>query len=115
MSKCGKIARICEESSEKALITVLEEFPGGPDTFLIAVKFCYGLRMELTPRNILMVYCAADYLQMTGEYGEDNLLLKSENFFHKNVLHNWKDCILALQSSDPVIARAEKLQIIRNV
>lgn len=113
VSKCGKIARICEESSEKALVTVLEEFPGGPDTFLIAVKFCYGLRMELTPRNIVMVYCAADYLQMMDEYGEDNLLSKSENFFHKNVLHNWKDCILALQSSDPVIARAEKLQIIR--
>lgn len=69
VSKCGKIARICEESSEKALVTVLEEFPGGPDTFLIAVKFCYGLRMELTPRNIVMVYCVADYLQMMDEYG----------------------------------------------
>ena len=112
MSKCGKIARICEESSEKAFIAAFEEFPGGPDTFLIAVKFCYGLRVELTPRNIVIVYCAADYLQMTDEYGEDNLLSKSENFFHKNALHNWKDCILALQSSNPVIARAEKLQII---
>ncbi|KAG6779777.1 hypothetical protein NC652_011854 [Populus alba x Populus x berolinensis] len=112
VSKCGKIARVCEESSEKAFIAAFEEFPGGPDTFLIAVKFCYGLRVELTPRNIVIVYCAADYLQMTDEYGEDNLLSKSENFFHKNVLHNWKDCILALQSSDPVIARAEKLQII---
>ncbi|KAJ6368970.1 hypothetical protein OIU78_001357 [Salix suchowensis] len=49
---------------------------------------------------------------MTDEYGEDNLLSKSESFFHKNVLHNWKDCILALQSSDLIIARAEKLQII---
>ncbi|KAJ9188745.1 hypothetical protein P3X46_000112 [Hevea brasiliensis] len=112
VSKCGKIARICEESFEKAFTMALEDFPGGPDTFLIIVKFCYGMRAELTPRNIVTVSCAADYLEMTDEYGEDNLLSKSESFFHKNVLRNWKDCILALQSCDPLTPRVEKLQIV---
>ncbi|KAJ8767901.1 hypothetical protein K2173_020841 [Erythroxylum novogranatense] len=110
-SKCGKIAHICDGTLEKNLTTRLNEFPGGPDTFLLAVKFCYGLRVELTPRNIVVLYCAADYLEMTDEYGEDNLLPKSENFFHKNVMRNWKHCILALQSSDLVIQRADRLQI----
>ncbi|GLT82075.1 hypothetical protein SLE2022_004880 [Rubroshorea leprosula] len=115
VSKCGKIAHICEEhqsAREKRLSMVLEEFPGGPDTFLIAAKFCYGIRVELTPRNVVMVYCAADYLEMTNEYGEDNLLSRSEGFFHGNVLCNWKDCILALQSSESCMPRAEKLQIL---
>ncbi|XP_062015160.1 BTB/POZ domain-containing protein At3g44820 [Rosa rugosa] len=115
ISKCGKIARLYEESErkhEKILTTVLEEFPGGPDMFLIAAKFCYGMRVELTSRNIVMVYCAADYLEMIDEFGEENLLSKSESFFYKNILHNWKDCILALQSSEPVLQRAEKLHII---
>ncbi|XP_050213172.1 BTB/POZ domain-containing protein At3g44820 [Mercurialis annua] len=112
VSKCGRIARICEKSVEKAFATALEEFPGGPDSFLIVVKFCYGMRLELTPRNIVNVFCAADYLEMTDEYGEANLLSKSESFLHKNILRNWKDCILALQSSDPVLPRAEKLQIV---
>ncbi|KAJ8750375.1 hypothetical protein K2173_014290 [Erythroxylum novogranatense] len=112
VAKCGKIAHICEESLEKALTASLDDFPGGPDTFLLAAKFCYGMRMELTPRNIVAVYCAADYLEMTEEYGEGNLLSKSENFLHKNVICNWKDCILALQSSDPVMQRAERLQIV---
>ena len=115
ISKCGKIARVYEESQsthEKKFATVLEEFPGGPDTFLITVKFCYGVRVELTPRNMVVVYCAADYLEMTDEYGEGNLISKSESFFHKNILRNWKDCILALQSSEPVIPWAEKLQIL---
>lgn len=116
VSKCGKIARICEEhqsTDEKALSTVLEEFPGGPDTFLIAAKFCYGFRVELTPRNVVTVSCAADYLEMTDEYGEDNLLSRSETFFHKNVLHNWKDCILALQSTESCMPTAEKLKILQ--
>ncbi|KAE8691042.1 BTB/POZ domain-containing protein [Hibiscus syriacus] len=91
MSKCGKITSIFEElAHDKTFTTKLEEFPGGPDTFLFAVKFCYGIRAEFTARNIITVYCAADYLEMTDEYGEDNLLSKAENFFHKNVLQNWK-------------------------
>lgn len=114
MSKCGKFAKEFEESQntqEKTFTPVLEGFPGGPDTFLTAAKFCYGVRVELTPRNIVLVYCAADYLEMTDEYGEGNLLSKSESFFHKNILRNWKDCILALQSSKPVTLKADKLQI----
>ncbi|XP_015873541.3 BTB/POZ domain-containing protein At3g44820 [Ziziphus jujuba] len=116
ISKCGKIAQIHEAAQqvtrEKIFTTVLEEFPGGPDTFLIVAKFCYGLRIELTPRNTVMVYCAADYLEMTDEYGEGNLLSKSETFFYKSILRNWKDCILALQSSETVVHRADKLQIV---
>ncbi|KAL1161285.1 hypothetical protein V6Z11_A07G122800 [Gossypium hirsutum] len=116
MSKCGKIASIFEELKsihDKIFTTKLEEFPGGPDAFLFAAKFCYGIRVEFTARNIIMVYCAADFLEMTDEYGEDNLLLKSENFLHKNVLRNWKDCILALQSCESCMLRAEKLHILK--
>ncbi|KAL4388998.1 hypothetical protein HN51_009840 [Arachis hypogaea] len=110
VAKCGKIAQKHEESSN--MVLVLEEFPGGPDTFLIVAKFCYGFRVELTARNVILVYCAADYLEMTDEFGEDNLLSRSEGFFHKNILHNWKDCILALQSSEPVLQKAEKLHLV---
>ncbi|XVF46834.1 hypothetical protein PTKIN_Ptkin03bG0059800 [Pterospermum kingtungense] len=60
-----------------------------------------------------MVYCAADYLQMTDEYGEDNLLSQAEGFLHKTVLRNWKDCILALQSCESCMERAEKLHILQ--
>ncbi|XP_057480915.1 BTB/POZ domain-containing protein At3g44820-like isoform X1 [Actinidia eriantha] len=115
LSKSGKIAKSLEESQSGhggTFTMTLEEFPGGPDTFLLAAKFCYGIRVEFTARNIIMVYCAADYLEMTDEYGEDNLLSRSESFFHKNVLRNWKDCIMALQSSQPMLKRAAELQII---
>ncbi|KAL2937551.1 hypothetical protein RDABS01_021000 [Bienertia sinuspersici] len=60
----------------------------------------------------MMIYCTADYLEMTNQYGLDNLLSRCDSFFHKNILHNWKDCIVALQSAEPVIPLAEKLQLI---
>lgn len=49
---------------------------------------------------------------MFDEYGDDNLLLKAENYFHKTVLKNWKDCMVALQSCEHVITEADNLQII---
>ncbi|XP_021899125.1 BTB/POZ domain-containing protein At3g44820 isoform X2 [Carica papaya] len=115
ISRCGRIARIYEDlrnTCEKNSTTALEEFPGGPGTFFIVAKFCYGARVEFTSRNIALVYCAADYLEMTNEYGEDNLLSKSESFFRRNVLCNWKDTILCLQSSESVLLRADKLQMV---
>ncbi|XP_073271186.1 BTB/POZ domain-containing protein At3g44820-like [Primulina huaijiensis] len=114
ISKCGKIAQIIEESQstiDKTFTTVLEEFPGGADAFLMIVNFCYGARVELTPRNVVMLYCAADYLDMTDTYGDENLLSKSETFFHKHIIRHWKNCIVALQSCEPFITRADKLRI----
>lgn len=48
---------------------------------------------------------------MTEDYGEENLSSRSESYFHKNILQGWKDCILALQSCEPVIEKADELQI----
>lgn len=115
VSRCGKLDKELEASQDihkQSSTILLEDFPGGPDTFLTAVKFCYGLRIDLTPRNLMMIYCAADYLEMTDQYGSDNLLSKCDSFFHKNILRNWKDCIIALKSAEPVILFAEKLQLI---
>ncbi|KAK1276273.1 BTB/POZ domain-containing protein [Acorus gramineus] len=107
MSKCGKIIHLLEGSQAKDKETyciALNGFPGGPDVFLVATKFCYGFRVALTPKNVILVHVAAEYLEMTEDYGEDNLLVTSENFFHKNVVHNWKDCILALQCYDSAVS-----------
>ena len=101
------------QNNDKGSCTItLEEFPGGIEGFLVAAKFCYGVHVKLTPRNIFMVYCLADYLEMTDEYGDDNLFSKAVNYFHKNVLKNWKDCIVALQSCETVVTRADTLQMI---
>lgn len=111
ISRCGKIAQSYEESEKNNPFTIrLEGFPGGPDSFLHVTKFCYGIRLALTPENIVTVHCAADFLEMTDEFGEDNLLTRSQSYFHKHVLHNWKDCIVALQGSEPVAPAADKLQ-----
>ncbi|XP_068659353.1 BTB/POZ domain-containing protein At3g44820 isoform X2 [Aristolochia californica] len=83
MSKCGRIARLLKESSNMS-----------GDAFHFKLVGC------------------PDYLEMTEEYGEDNLLAMSESYFHKTVLRNWNDCILVLRSLDSVFAEADTLKIV---
>lgn len=116
LSRCGKMEKLledCQGDGRRISCVRLPDFPGGPDAFEFAVKFCYGVRVELTVSNIGIVRCAADYLEMTDEYGEENLQAKAEAFLHKVVLQSWKDCIQALQSCEPVLAKAEELQIVK--
>ncbi|KAJ0973473.1 hypothetical protein J5N97_021432 [Dioscorea zingiberensis] len=114
LSKCGKIAHALEESenTKKEVRLTLDGCPGGLDAFIIAAKFCYGFKVELSPTNILVVYCVAEFLEMTDEFGEENLLAQAEAYIHKVVLRSWKDCIVALQSADNSIPQAETLQIV---
>ncbi|WOL02262.1 hypothetical protein Cni_G10981 [Canna indica] len=114
LSKCGKIARILEGSQhvKEDIHHVLSGCPGGPNAFLFVAKFCYEIKVELSPKNIIMIYKIAEYLDMTEQFDERNLLPEAESFFHKSILHNWKDCILALTSAEFSLPHAESLHIV---
>lgn len=88
-----------EEEGEQCQIS-LPDFPGGSETFEWAAKFCYGVKLELTASNVGPLRCAAEYLEMTEEFSEDNLISKTERFLTQSVFRNIKDCILALKSCD---------------
>ncbi|KAM1326740.1 hypothetical protein ACFX14_011256 [Malus domestica] len=56
------------------------DFPGGSETFEIAAKFCYGVKIDLSSSNVVPLRCAGKYLEMTDEYSEDNLISKLKGF-----------------------------------
>ncbi|KAJ4885102.1 putative BTB/POZ domain-containing protein [Raphanus sativus] len=76
----------------------LHDIPGGPDTFLLVANFCYGVRIEVTAENVVSLRCAAEYLQMSENYGNANLVYLTESFLNDDVLTNWEDSIRALES-----------------
>ncbi|KAM3275929.1 hypothetical protein ACQJBY_044364 [Aegilops geniculata] len=55
-------------------------FPGGPDTFEVAAKFCYRVRVELTPWNVALLRCTAECLETKEEHIEDNLAARAEAY-----------------------------------
>lgn len=116
ITRSGKLATLVEAySDEKVGITHVDlpGLPGGPDAFELAAKFCYGVRLELTAANVVILRCAAEYLEMTEEYGQGNLIARTEGFVNQVLLGNWKESIHALHGCEPVLAKAEELGLVK--
>ncbi|KAK9075725.1 hypothetical protein SSX86_004054 [Deinandra increscens subsp. villosa] len=114
LSRSGKMNRIIYDSRETDLSKVsMDGIPGGPEAFELAAKFCYGIAVDLTATNISGLRCAAEYLEMTEDLEEGNLIFKTEAFLSYVVLSSWRDSILVLKSCEKLSPWAENLQIVR--
>ncbi|XVF23620.1 hypothetical protein REPUB_Repub13aG0055200 [Reevesia pubescens] len=96
---------------EKKCVLQFHDLPGGAKTFLLVAKFCYGIRLELTAQNIVSLRCAAEYLQMSEDHGEANLITQTENFL-KEIFGNWTDTIKALETCEEVLPYSEEIHIV---
>ncbi|KAJ6843431.1 root phototropism protein 3-like [Iris pallida] len=116
LARSGKMNRILYASSSRDTepsIVELDDLPGGPEAFELAAKFCYGVAVDLTASNISGLRCAAEYLEMTEDLEEGNLIFKTEAFLSYVVLSNWRDSIVVLKSCENLSPWAENLQIVR--
>ncbi|KAK1367682.1 BTB/POZ domain-containing protein [Heracleum sosnowskyi] len=95
----------------KRCVLQLHDLPGGAKTFLLVAKFCYGVKMDLTAKNVASLRCAAEYLEMYDENGEGNLVTHAETFLNA-VFANWIDTIKALETCEEVLPHAEELRIV---
>ncbi|XP_058101719.1 BTB/POZ domain-containing protein At5g03250-like [Magnolia sinica] len=100
---CGKDGTSC--------VLQLHDIPGGIRSFELVVKFCYGVKLEVTALNVVSLRCAAEHLQMTEDYGEGNLISQTENFLVE-VLQSWKDTIKALETCEDLLPHAEELHVV---
>lgn len=101
------------EIEVNSLHITLPEFPGGSETFEVAAKFCYGVKIDLSAANAAPLRCAGEVLQMTEEYSEDNLISRTERFLTHSVFRNLKDSISALKSCENLMPMTEDLGIVQ--
>lgn len=112
LSRSGVIEKLIAEASgkeEDGCVINLPDILGGAKTFELVAKFCYGVKIELTAASVVYLHYAAEQLEMTEKYGEDNLVSQTEIFLNKVVLQNWKDSLRALQECDGVLSHAEEI------
>ncbi|KAL0917107.1 hypothetical protein M5K25_012154 [Dendrobium thyrsiflorum] len=116
LSRSGKMNRMIYETSRELdpnVVVELNDLPGGFEAFELAAKFCYGIAVDLTAANIAGLRCAAEYLEMTEDLEEGNLIFKTEAFLSYVVLSSWRDSIVVLKSCEGLSPWAENLQIVR--
>ncbi|EPS71308.1 hypothetical protein M569_03454, partial [Genlisea aurea] len=90
-----------------------DDFPGGPEIFQLVAKFCCGEGILLNQGNVCGVRCAAEYLEMTEDLEEGNLISKTEAFLSYVVFASWNNSVVALKSCDDLSPLADHLQIVR--
>lgn len=108
----SRIVNELPRDPEPSFVT-LDDLPGGPVAFELAARFCYGIAVDLSALNIAGLRCAAEYLEMTEDLEEGNLIFKAEAFLSYVVLSSWKDSIVVLRSCEDLSPWAENLQIVR--
>ncbi|XP_051130639.1 putative BTB/POZ domain-containing protein At3g08660 [Andrographis paniculata] len=104
VARSGKIRKLVVDAKNTHLSKLqLTGFPGGPETFELAAKFCYGVNFEITPTNLAPLRCAAEYLEMTEDYHEQSLVQRTETYLSEVVSPS-------LEKSIEVLSVCEKLQ-----
>ncbi|XP_017983429.1 PREDICTED: BTB/POZ domain-containing protein At5g66560 [Theobroma cacao] len=103
-----------EEEEDQYQIS-LPDFPGGSETFEGAAKFCYGVKIDLSSSTVVPLRCAAEFLEMTEEYSEGNLISKTERFLSQSVFKSLKESVKALKSCESVMSLAESLGIVQRL
>ncbi|KAI4311035.1 hypothetical protein MLD38_035972 [Melastoma candidum] len=75
LSRSGKFNPMIYEARDLELCkVVLDDLPGGPESFELAAKFCYGIAVDLTAANISGLRCMA---KMAEDLEEGNLIFKT--------------------------------------
>ncbi|KAL6200507.1 hypothetical protein ACLB2K_030288 [Fragaria x ananassa] len=114
VAKSNRIRQLILESDEPDLTRIsLSDIPGGPETFEKAAKFCYGVNFEITVHNVAALRCAAEYLQMTDKYCDNNLIGRTEDFLTQVALSSLSGAIVVLKSCEGLTPMAEDLKIVQ--
>lgn len=118
VSRSQKLAKLVEEVAEEdgeICHVQLNNVPGGSGAFELAAKFCYGAKVELSSTNVVALRCVAEYLEMTQEFGEGNLIAKTEAYLVQVVLQSWPDSVSALQSCSSSMPEAQELGLVEKL
>ncbi|OMP02284.1 hypothetical protein COLO4_11224 [Corchorus olitorius] len=102
------------ETNEADLTRInLSDIPGGPEIFEKAAKFCYGVNFEITVHNVAALRCAAEYLQMTDKYCDNNLAGRTEDFLSQVALSSLSGAVVVLKSCEDLLPMADDLKIVQ--
>ncbi|XP_010464475.1 PREDICTED: putative BTB/POZ domain-containing protein At3g08660 [Camelina sativa] len=98
VARSGKMRKKVRELKDSSSTIELRDFPGGPTTFELAIKFCYGIVFDITAFNVVALRCAAGYLEMTDDYKEENLIFLAENYHDKIFFRSLHESVQVLCS-----------------
>nr|TKW07543.1 hypothetical protein SEVIR_7G314100v2 [Setaria viridis] len=90
----------------------LVNVPGGAFAFELAAKFCYGSNFEITTANVAHLRCVAEYLEMTEDFQQENLIFRTETYLNEIVLKNLDKSLEVLCKCDGLDPMVEEVGLV---
>lgn len=90
----------------------LPNVPGGPQTFELAAEFCYGTNFEIETSNVAHLRCVAEYLEMTEDYREENLIARTELYMSEVVAQSLEKSIEVLSTCQCLLPTSEEVGLV---
>ncbi|KAK4366190.1 hypothetical protein RND71_014070 [Anisodus tanguticus] len=113
VSRSGRIRKLVAGHRDSDISKIeLLSLPGGPESFELAAKFCYGVNFEITSANVAQLCCVSDYLEMTEEYSKNNLGSRAEEYVEVVVSKNLEMCVEVLKQCENLLPLADELKIV---
>ncbi|CDY23992.1 BnaC03g16990D [Brassica napus] len=114
VAKSNYIRKLIMESKDSDVTRIdLSDIPGGAEMFEKAAKFCYGVSFEITVQNVAALQCAAEFLQMTDKYCDNNLAGRTQDFLSQVALSSLSGAIVVLKSCEILLPISRDLGIVR--
>ncbi|KAI5064182.1 hypothetical protein GOP47_0020852 [Adiantum capillus-veneris] len=111
-ARSGRIKKLIQEHRDPwPLCIEFPNLPGGAGAFSSVVKSSRGSDIEINASNVAVMHCIATYLEMTEEYGIDNLLSLTESFLKTTICKNLKQCLQVLLSCQSILLQAEGVNL----
>ncbi|KAE9589224.1 hypothetical protein Lal_00000198 [Lupinus albus] len=113
VSRSGRIRKLLLEAKDSKVSRIsLPSVPGGAEAFELADKFCYGASVEFTLSNVAMLRCLAQFLDMTEEYAEKNLVTRAEAYLKDTVLPSIPNTISVLHHCETLLPYSEEINLV---
>ncbi|KAK7387309.1 hypothetical protein VNO78_28019 [Psophocarpus tetragonolobus] len=114
VAKSNYIRKLMLQSEESELTRIdLSDIPGGAAIFEKTAKFCYGVNFEITVHNVAVLRCAAEFLQMTDQYCDNNLAGRTEEFLTQVAFFTLTGAVTVLKSCRHLLPYADDINVVK--
>ncbi|KAK9092171.1 hypothetical protein Syun_027082 [Stephania yunnanensis] len=118
-SYSGRLRKLFGKSIGKPgnLKVIFQDFPGGAEGFELMARFCYdNARIMLTPSNICVLHCVAQYMEMTEGIGSaQNLVELTEKSIEEIGFWSWSELLAASKQCQEYIPIAESSGVLKRL
>ncbi|XWS19491.1 hypothetical protein CRYUN_Cryun31cG0020600 [Craigia yunnanensis] len=98
------------------LKVVFHDFPGGAEGFELVARFCYNNgRTEITPANVVLLNCAAQFMEMESDGPRPSLLNQTKKSLDGISFWSWSELLVALKECQDLLSASNSSLIFDEV